>query len=587
MLFTPLFTLSFILLFTPLFISSFTLIIHPALYPRPSPTTNICLLSFTRLNSNTSKNVLGDCTYLLQSIHLAQQCQFGLVDCFQLPQTYKKNYKYAVCIPQKNMVPTLNIAWFTLTSVDFILPLGSVYLVGTLEEAKVKAFEELLQQLCSYYHPLHNQPLQHELLDIYALLEYIEILYLLLLSPCSKPVHANPTWMGCFMKDTATCKALYFAGVPVWLVCTEAYISPDMNIKEPVRLVCPEDIVKAMYLEKGISKPFPLIYHGPGSLLCHIHTCRDYEGTFMEKPEPMQESFATSLSNPSSSTGKQSTKKQTRAAREQATTGPSRASHPKQSGGGDLVRWEEPDLPEIPKPHSLFALAWRKASKNMSRVKLGIVDPGYHFLKPTLCGGTSSMVLTQSASTKLAVWAMLGDIIQVAHDDPVHMSEEIEWRGMQVQALSLSDPPLHFTCSLLWELYELNFHYELHTLNPALVPQLWLDSLDKYTCQSLLWSIFPGECGLSSWSVPLPQEPHDLGLTASEMEVAFPYLNKFCQLLSAWPGVPFCLKSPIKLDGSGNQAASEAFILACKFYIQTAFDYLGHQPSLPCIFTFV
>ncbi|KIN98412.1 hypothetical protein M404DRAFT_157861, partial [Pisolithus tinctorius Marx 270] len=252
----------------------------------------------------------------------------------------------------------------------------------------------------------------------------------------------------------------------------------------------------------------------------------------------------------------------------------------------------------IPKPHSLFPLAWRKASKDMSRVKSGTVDPGYCFLKPTLLvnvttpeqkkmymlnwlsahvawmnqvdiwslqknpspqmwrdflNGTDTEHLpsgTQSASTKLAAQVILGDIIQAAHDDPVHMSEESEWRGMQVQAASLSDLPLHFTCSLLWELYELNFHYELCALDQALVPQLWPNSLDKYTHQSLLWSIFPGGCGLSSWSAPLPQEPHDLGLTASEMEVALPYLNKFCQLLSAWPGVPFHLKSPIKLDGS-------------------------------------
>ncbi|KIO08080.1 hypothetical protein M404DRAFT_23351 [Pisolithus tinctorius Marx 270] len=538
------------------------------------------------------------------------------------------------------MVPTLNIAWFTPTSTDFVLPLGSVYPVGMLEETKVKAFEELLQQLRSCYHPLCNRPvgrdlmtqlvrsvqhevlrlqhhpllfrdlvifvaqLQRKLLDIYTLLEYIEILYPLLSSPCSKPVHANPTWMGCFTKDTATCEALYFAGVPVWLMHTEAYISPDMNIKEPVRLTCPEDIVKAMYSEKGVAKPFPSIYHGAGGLLCHIHTRRDYEGTFVEQPEPLQESFATSSSNPSSSTGKQSMKQQTRAAREQATAGPSRALHPKQSGGGDSVRWEEPDLPEIPKPHSLFALAWRKASKDMSRVKSGIVDPGYRFLKPTLLvnkspspqmwrdflNGTDTERLpsgTQSASMKLVVWAILGDIIQAAHDDPVRMLEEIEWRGMQVRASSLSDPPLHFTRSLLWELYELNFCYELRALDQALVLQLWPDSLDKYTRQSLLWSIFPGGCGLSSWSAPLPWELHDLGLTASEMEVALPYLNKFCQLLSAWPGAPFRLKSPIELDGSGNQAAYEAFILACEFYIQTAFDYLGRQPSLPRIFTFV
>ncbi|KIN96816.1 hypothetical protein M404DRAFT_162231, partial [Pisolithus tinctorius Marx 270] len=141
----------------------------------------------------------------------------------------------------------------------------------------------------------------------------------------------------------------------------------------------------------------------------------------------------------------------------------------------------------IPKPHSLFALAWRKASKDMSRVKLGIVDPGYHFPTPTLLvnvttpeqkkmymlnwlsarpawmnrvdiwslqkspspqmwrdflNGTDTEHLpsgTQSASTKLAVRAILGDIIQAAHDDPVRMSEEIEWRGMQVRISSYLD----------------------------------------------------------------------------------------------------------------------------------------------------
>ncbi|KAI6008700.1 hypothetical protein F5J12DRAFT_782163 [Pisolithus orientalis] len=629
------------------FAPSFTL---PFILDPLPPPTFVCFLSQSsiptqaKMSWGTALTCFKAFTWPGDEVDLCPHAdgRFGLADCFQWPQTYEKNYKYAVCIPQKNMVPTLNIAWFTLTSVDFVLPLSSVYPVGTLEETKVKAFEELLQQLHSLLPPppqltCGSRPydptsaLQCKLLDIYALLEYIEILYpASFISPAQNLYTQTPPGWGASRRILPLVKHF-------WLMHTEVYISPDMNIKEPVRLTCPEDIVKAMYSEKGVAKPFPSIYRGAGSLLHQIHTHRDYEGTFAEQPEPLQESFATSLSNPSSSTGKQSMKKQTRAAREQATAGPSRASHPKQSGGGDSARWEEPDLPEIPKPHSLFALAWRKASKDISRVKSGIVDPGYHFPKPTLlvnvttpelkedvhvelalcspgldefeltfglcrralplrCGGTSSMVLTQSACPLAprvhprSWWfrRILGDIIQAAYDDPVHMSEEIEWRGMQqVRASSLSDPPLHFTCSLLWELYELNFYYELHALDQALVLQLWPDSLDKYMRQSLLWSIFPGGCGLSSWSAPLPQEPHDLGLTASAMEVALPYLNKFCQLLSAWPGAPFRLKSPIELDGSGNQAAYEAFILACEFYIQTAFDYLGHQPSLPCIFTFV
>ena len=43
---------------------------------------------------------------------------------------------------------------------------------------------------------------------------------------------------------------------------------------------------------------------------------------------------------------------------------------------------------------------------------------------------------------------------------------------MQVQVLTLSDPPLQFMRSLLWELYELNFQYELYALDWFIVPHL-------------------------------------------------------------------------------------------------------------------
>jgi len=76
--------------------------------------------------------------------------------------------------------------------------------------------------------------LQCTLLDIHALLDYHEILKPLLVTPPFKPVAANPTWVGCFTKDTQVCEALFFAGVPVWLVRSEVLIPPTMNIIHPV-----------------------------------------------------------------------------------------------------------------------------------------------------------------------------------------------------------------------------------------------------------------------------------------------------------------------------------------------------------------
>ncbi|KAI6145489.1 hypothetical protein BKA82DRAFT_39317, partial [Pisolithus tinctorius] len=97
---------------------------------------------------------------------------------------------------------------------------------------------------------------------------------------------------------------------------------------------------------------------------------------------------------------------------------------------------------------------------------------------------------------------------------------------------------------LLWELYELNFHFELYVLDCVLAASLWT-SLDEaqLTRQTLLYSIFPGESGLVMLSEPLPQDSSQMGMCSSDMQVALPYLNSFHELLSTWPGAPSCLQS--------------------------------------------
>ncbi|KAI6110405.1 hypothetical protein EDD16DRAFT_1459432, partial [Pisolithus croceorrhizus] len=101
--------------------------------------------------------------------------------------------------------------------------------------------------------------LQCTLLDIYTVLQFVKILYPLLNTLPSRPVLANPNWMGCFTNNTQVCKVLYFAGVPVWLVHREEFIPPTMNIIQPVHLTYPDHIVKTVYMENGVVKPFPAI----------------------------------------------------------------------------------------------------------------------------------------------------------------------------------------------------------------------------------------------------------------------------------------------------------------------------------------
>ena len=81
---------------------------------------------------------------------------FGLINCFQWPQKYDKDYVFAICIPQKDTVLSPEIVRYTLTADDFIIPTGSKFAVGMLQEAKVKAFEELLQHLRNHLHHLRS-----------------------------------------------------------------------------------------------------------------------------------------------------------------------------------------------------------------------------------------------------------------------------------------------------------------------------------------------------------------------------------------------------------------------------------------------
>jgi hypothetical protein len=306
------------------------------------------------------------------------------------------------------------------------------------------------------------------------------------------------------------------------------------------------------------------------------------------------------------------------------------------------MKWEEPDLPEIPKAHSLFASAWKKVGKDLQRIKSGVVDPGYRFPKPTLFAGvsmperkktylfnwlsaralwisrvdvcppskfpspqmwrdflntidTNKASSSKSASTKMAVRDILGEDIIHSGRGLAEAPKEITWRGMQVsvssfffgstplqsyvmqvRVSSLSDLPLQLMRSLLWELYEFNFRYELYSIDRALVPDLWTKSDDVQLARiTLLYSIFPGGSGLGMWSEPLPQEPSELGMCAADVQTAFPYFNSFRELLSAWPQAPSRLQSPAQLDGQENSAVFEQQLLACQFYVQTAFDLLG------------
>ncbi|KAI6010251.1 hypothetical protein BKA83DRAFT_117328, partial [Pisolithus microcarpus] len=204
---------------------------------------------------------------------------------------------------------------------------------------------------------------------------------------------------------------------------------------------------------------------------------------------------------------------------------------------------------------------------------------------------TDPLPLTKTVLTKLAVQDILGEAIINLAQGLAGAPQDITWQGMQgsitsVPISSLSDPPLSFMWSLLWEPYELNFHYELYTLDRALIPDCWTASdKEQLTCQSLLYGIFPGASSLVMWSESLPCHPHELGLCATDMPTSLLYFSNFCQLLSAWRGAPACLQSPIELKGWDDMEVYKDFFLwHAIFMSKLHLIFLDGNPPSPTYF---
>ncbi|KAI6005420.1 hypothetical protein EDC04DRAFT_2611557 [Pisolithus marmoratus] len=220
---------------------------------------------------------------------------------------------------------------------------------------------------------------------------------------------------------------------------------------------------------------------------------------------------------------------------------------------------------DILRPHSVFDSAWRKAEKNMQRVQLGLVNPGYHFLKPilfvnvtmlewkktylvnwlsahllwisqvsvhspskfpspqmwrdflnTIGTDISSM---RSASMKSAVQDILGENIIHAAQGSAGVPEEIEWRGMQASSIVLFKYLPFQIC-----------------LSGSFAPFCgnYMSSTFTMSCMHLIRSLYPifGQLTKPDWIsraffTAFSLEPHELGLCASSMSIMLPYWNNF------------------------------------------------------------
>jgi len=296
-------------------------------------------------------------------------------------------------------------------------------------------------------------------------------------------------------------------------------------------------------------------------------------------------------------------------------------------------KWEDLRCPENPECINFWTSAFRKVDKDKNRVKQGLVDRGYRFPEPALLitpGSPERKKLfvanwlaarplwishvdhnppehfpspqlwrdflnsipsdeslasasstagrpTATAARKRAAKDLFGEDLLDAQGPTWAIGNTLEWRNRTISVESLSDPPPRLMRLILWELYELNFRYELLALDQFMARTLWEESRNDR--RDLLYGIFPEEGGLVMWSSPLPEEGG--GMWGRKFSDIFPYVENFRNLLSCWEGAPARLSASLDASAFDDKTYFQVMQSACDFYVQCFFDHFGRPPVVP------
>jgi hypothetical protein len=128
---------------------------------------------------------------------------------------------------------------------------------------------------------------------------------------------------------------------------------------------------------------------------------------------------------------------------------------------------------------------------------------------------------------------------------------------------------------IFWELYELNFRFELLALDAHLTRT---QNKTPQSRQQLIKKCFPGR------SLLVPDINHSMnGLTATNWKYRIPYLLAFWKVLKTWADCPEALKNIVP-KGEGDYAEEEILTLErqlAQFYTQSFFNTFGRAAVVP------
>ena len=180
---------------------------------------------------------------------------------------------------------------------------------------------------------------------------------------------------------------------------------------------------------------------------------------------------------------------------------------------------------------------------------------------------------TRTGKRILEIKNVFGGVFSDDRFDP-ETNASVYWHGSQFERV-----PEGLVPTVIWEVFELGFRYELLALDRYVRPSASRSHLEEAHREDLLGMVFPGRWLRAVDSLPSAHSP---GLFAALPQRRASALNALRAVLMRWPGCPSTIASAADLRlNDRTESILELERKLAVFYVDTFFFYSGRAPIIP------
>lgn len=164
-------------------------------------------------------------------------------------------------------------------------------------------------------------------------------------------------------------------------------------------------------------------------------------------------------------------------------------------------------------------------------------------------------------------------------------AREVFWRDKAYDVVdgAVVDMGLETEKEIVWELSELNWRYELMTLDKYAAPHMWLDEDAAANRVSHILLIFGQASSFVLTNAPFPTS--NFPITAPSRGERLKAFNALRRIMCAWAGCPLAIKQAVFDYVPSSSECPETRVVEAQtmlFYCQSFYEYFRRPPVLPC-----